>query len=76
MLTDSPRPRLEYITPENIDSVIEQMTMPSYRELKRRKRPFTIFVEGIVGTGKSTFLEPFKVSLTISSAKRLRESKM
>ena len=69
ILAEPSRPRIVYITPDNIDQVIEQFTVPSHRELKRRKRPFTIFVEGIVGTGKSTFLEPFTVSLNL----RLRE---
>ena len=56
------RPEVIYITPENVDSVIQNLRLPSYRELRKRKRPFTLFVEGIVGTGKSTFLEPFQVS--------------
>lgn len=54
------RPEVIYITPDNVDSVIQTLRLPSYRELRKRKRPFTIFVEGIVGTGKSTFLEPFQ----------------
>ena len=28
--------------------------------MRLRKKPFTIFVEGIVGTGKSTFLKAFE----------------
>ena len=59
---DQNRPEVIYITPDNVDSVIQTLRLPSYRELRKRKRPFTIFVEGIVGTGKSTFLEPFQVN--------------
>jgi predicted AAA+ superfamily ATPase len=52
---------ITYITPQNVDQVMDQIRMPTWQELKDRKRPFTFFVEGIVGTGKSTLLQPFKV---------------
>lgn len=54
------RPNIIYITPENAEHVISQIRMPSWSELRNRQRPFTVFVEGIVGTGKSTLLKPFK----------------
>ena len=50
-----------YLTPENADSVLQTLTLPSMRKLKRRRKPFTITVEGIVGCGKSTLLSAFKV---------------
>lgn len=52
--------RIIYITPQNADKVIDSMQFPSWIELKKRQRPFTFFVEGIVGTGKSTMLKPFQ----------------
>ena len=40
-----------------------EIQWPTERELKKRSKPFTVNVEGIVGTGKSTFLRFFKVKL-------------
>jgi len=54
------RPKLVYLTPNNAEEIIEEIKIPSWRHMKDRKRPFTIFVEGIVGTGKSTLLDAFK----------------
>jgi len=51
---------IKYITPNNVDEIVKYIQAPNWQEIKYRKKPFTIFVEGIVGTGKSTFLEPFK----------------
>ena len=50
-----------YITPENVESVLESLSLPSMQTLKERKKPFSFFVEGIVGTGKTTLLTAFKV---------------
>ena len=50
-----------YITPENIDDVLNSLSFPSMHTLKERKKPFSFNVEGIVGTGKSTLLSAFKV---------------
>ena len=53
-------PKLIYINPENAERIINQIRIPSWKDLRLRKKPFTIFVEGIVGTGKSTFLKAFE----------------
>merc|ERR1719219_2029547 len=52
-------PTVVYIAPNNASQVISELEFP---ELNRQSptRPFTIHVEGIVGTGKSTMLEGFK----------------
>ena len=50
-----------YLTPENVDSVLQSLTLPSMKYLKRRRKPFSFTVEGIVGSGKSTLLSAFKV---------------
>ena len=50
-----------YITPDNIDEVLQSLSLPSMHTLKERKKPFSIEVEGIVGTGKTTLLTAFKV---------------
>ena len=50
-----------YLTPENVDSVLQTLTLPSMKNLKRRRKPFSFTVEGIVGSGKSTLLSTFKV---------------
>ena len=50
-----------YLTPENADSVLQTLTLPSMQTLKRRRKPFSFTVEGIVGSGKSTLLSAFKV---------------
>lgn len=44
----------------------EDLKFPNLRDFKRRRKPFTVNVEGIVGTGKSTFLRYFRVSQYIS----------
>merc|ERR1712168_222683 len=54
------RPLIVYLTPENAERIINSIEIPSWKELRNRKKPFTIFVEGIVGTGKSTFLKAFE----------------
>ena len=51
-----------YLTPQNADSVLQTLTLPSMQDLKRRRKPFSFTVEGIVGSGKSTLLSAFKVS--------------
>ena len=40
----------------------EDLKFPNLRDFQRRRKPFTVNVEGIVGTGKSTFLRYFRVS--------------
>ena len=50
-----------YLTPENADKVLQSLTLPSMQNLKRRRKPFSFTVEGIVGSGKSTLLSAFKV---------------
>ena len=50
-----------YLTPENADTVLQTLTLPSMQTLKRRRKPFSFTVEGIVGSGKSTLLSAFKV---------------
>ena len=50
-----------YITPDNVDDVLQTLVFPSMDALKERKRPFSFVVEGIVGTGKTTLLSAFKV---------------
>ena len=50
-----------YLTPENADTVLQSLTLPSMQNLKRRRKPFSFTVEGIVGSGKSTLLSAFKV---------------
>lgn len=45
---------------EQIEKQWENLEFPSLKEFRRRKKPFTVNVEGIVGTGKSTFLRFFK----------------
>ena len=50
-----------YLTPENADTVLQTLTLPSMQNLKRRRKPFSFTVEGIVGSGKSTLLSAFKV---------------
>ena len=50
-----------YLTPDNVDSVLQTLTLPSMKSLKRRRKPFSFTVEGIVGSGKSTLLSTFKV---------------
>ena len=50
-----------YITPDNVDDVLQALVFPSMDALKERKRPFSFVVEGIVGTGKTTLLSAFKV---------------
>ena len=50
-----------YITPDNVDDVLQTLVFPSMDTLKARKRPFSFVVEGIVGTGKTTLLSAFKV---------------
>ena len=50
-----------YITPDNVDDVLQTLVFPSMDTLKERKRPFSFVVEGIVGTGKTTLLSAFKV---------------
>ena len=57
---EPPRPNVIYITPENADRIIDQIRIPTWREMRNRRKPFTIFAEGIVGTGKSTFLKAFE----------------
>ena len=42
----------------------KDLKFPEMREFRRRRKPYTINVEGIVGTGKSTFLEFFEVTET------------
>ena len=54
-----------YLTPENVDSVLQTLTLPSMKNLKRRRKPFSFTVEGIVGSGKSTLLSTFKVMLFV-----------
>ena len=54
---------VKYITPQNVDEMLEHIKAPNWKEIKYRKNPFTIFVEGNVGTGKSTFLEAFQVCI-------------
>ena len=51
-----------YLTPQNADSMLRRLTLPSMQDLKRRRKPFSFTVEGIVGSGKSTLLSAFKVS--------------
>merc|ERR1711951_341903 len=55
----NPGPTVVYIAPLNASKVIASLEFP---ELNRQSptRPFTLHVEGIVGTGKSTMLEAFK----------------
>lgn len=52
-------PSVVHIAPHNASEIISQLQFP---ELARHNptRPFTIQVEGIVGTGKSTMLEAFR----------------
>ena len=50
-----------YLTPENADTVLQTLTLPSMQTLKKRRKPFSFTVEGIVGSGKSTLLSAFKV---------------
>jgi len=49
-----------YLTPQNADSMLRRLTLPSMQDLKRRRKPFSFTVEGIVGSGKSTLLSAFK----------------
>ena len=48
-----------YITPENVDGVINSSFFPSMQTLNSRKQPFSFVVEGIVGAGKTTMLSAF-----------------
>jgi len=52
-------PSVVYISPHNASQVISELKFP---ELHRQSptRPFTIQLEGTVGTGKSTMLEAFQ----------------
>ena len=52
-----------YVTPENVDNVLADLTLPSMQTLKERKKPFSFIVEGIVGTGKTTLLSAFQVNI-------------
>ena len=40
------RPMIVYLTPENAERIINSIEIPSWKELRNRKKPFTIFVEG------------------------------
>ena len=48
-----------YITPENVDEVINASFLSSMQTLKLSKKPFSFVVEGIVGAGKTTMLSAF-----------------
>jgi len=48
-----------YISPHNASQVISSLEFPEIGRADRT-RPFTIHVEGIVGTGKSTMLQAFE----------------
>ena len=58
---DQPEIDVVYLTPSNIDTMLDFIQPPNWKEIKHRRKPFTIFVEGIVGTGKTTFLQSFQV---------------
>ena len=58
---DQPEIDVVYLTPQNIDNFLDFIQPPNWKEIKHRRKPFTIFVEGIVGTGKTTFLQSFQV---------------
>ncbi len=45
----------------DLDAQLARMEFPSKEALVRRGRPFSVDVEGIVGTGKSTCLNFFRV---------------
>jgi len=57
---DQPEIDVVYLTPSNIDTMLDFIQPPNWKEIKHRRKPFTIFVEGIVGTGKTTFLQSFQ----------------
>ena len=57
------------MTTQNADSVLQTLTLPSMQDLKRRRKPFSFTVEGIVGSGKSTLLSAFKVSAAYQFSK-------
>jgi len=42
------------------NEINEKIEFPDTETFIKRKKPFTIFVEGIVGTGKSTFIDVIK----------------
>ena len=52
----------EFLTLEEMERQWEDLKFPNLRDFQRRRKPFTVNVEGIVGTGKSTFLRYFRVS--------------
>ena len=58
---DQPEIDVVYLTPSNIDTMLDFIQPPNWKDIKHRRKPFTIFVEGIVGTGKTTFLQSFQV---------------
>lgn len=50
----------EFLTLEELEKQWMDLKFPDVRDFKRRRKPYTINVEGIVGTGKSTFLRYFR----------------
>jgi hypothetical protein len=55
------QPHFIHLTRTNLEAALDQIQFPGVDRLERPQRPFTFFVEGIIGTGKSTLLEAFKV---------------